>query len=393
MTASVNPGGGLFDTLIPGLNSSLFPSADATYDLGSSSKRYKDIYYSGKLIGPTIGPSSAQQHTIPAVSSDTLALLNATQTLASKTLSNAILSGTTVSDMAASQAANTTLYSTTINNTQTNSVIVSQLNLGTSGKSQGILIKGTGSFPASNTELDKFLTLWGNTNGNSNKVLSIGDGTTFNESWYGLARGDLIGSNQATISIGGNNTTAFNSSLTGVSARTSFKCSGENLNNNTISNDFSNTQITVTTAKTDYYGRWDLSRSVSTAVTVTDTYALTSFKRTNITNHASATLNAQGEVVRIENIRTQTLGTCTDTVVVLKAIQDANSTGDIYQAISGSTKHFYVKSNGLPGWIAADTQTTVGIAGGASAVPATPLGYAKIDVTGIGTVVVAYYNP
>ena len=41
---------------------------------------------SGHIIAPDIGPSASQRHTIPSVASDTIALLNATQTLAGKTL-------------------------------------------------------------------------------------------------------------------------------------------------------------------------------------------------------------------------------------------------------------------------------------------------------------------
>lgn len=40
----------------------------------------------------------------------------------------------------------------------------------------------------------------------------------------------------------------------------------------------------------------------------------------------------------------------------------------------------------------ASTQTTVGAAGGASALPATPLGYTHINIIGIGRVVIPYYN-
>lgn len=43
------------------------------------------------IIVAKIGPAIAQQHIIPAVASDTIALLNATQTLASKTLTSPIL--------------------------------------------------------------------------------------------------------------------------------------------------------------------------------------------------------------------------------------------------------------------------------------------------------------
>jgi hypothetical protein len=298
--------------------------------------------------------------------------------------------------MPASQPANTTQLTQTIHDTQANSVLAQKIDLGSSGKAQGLLIKGTGSFPASTTELDKHLTLWGSNAAGANKLFSVGFGTpTYTESWYMLGRGDLVGTN-TSISQGGSpnagGSQAFNSvSATGAGQVRGFVQTGENLNNNTVANDFSNTQVAVTINKTDHYGRWDLSRSVTTAALVTDTYALASFKRTNQSNHAGATLNAGGQVILAQNVRTQTLGTVTDTVDVIKAVQDASSTGDIIAAYSGATKHFSVKSNGLPAWVAADTQSTVGAAGAASALPVLPTGYLKIDVSGT-TKVVPYYD-
>jgi hypothetical protein len=50
--------------------------------------------FSGALVAPAIGPSAAQQHTLPAVVSDTVSLLAATQTLTNKTISGGALSGT-----------------------------------------------------------------------------------------------------------------------------------------------------------------------------------------------------------------------------------------------------------------------------------------------------------
>ena len=90
--------------------------------------------------------------------------------------------------------------------------------------------------------------------------------------------------------------------------------------------------------KTDFYENLNISREVSTAVTVTDTYNLSNLVRTNISNNAGATLNAQGSVQKITNVRTQTLGTCTDTVVVQKLIQDSGSTGNIYTHSTGATQ-------------------------------------------------------
>jgi hypothetical protein len=52
----------------------------------------------GGLVVSTVGPTSAQQHTLPAVTADTIALLAAAQTLTNKTLSSPSMSGVSVTD-------------------------------------------------------------------------------------------------------------------------------------------------------------------------------------------------------------------------------------------------------------------------------------------------------
>ena len=52
-----------------------------------------DVTFGAKIIGGTIGPTSGQQHTLPAVTSDTVALIAASQTLTNKTLSGGTVSG------------------------------------------------------------------------------------------------------------------------------------------------------------------------------------------------------------------------------------------------------------------------------------------------------------
>jgi hypothetical protein len=47
-----------------------------------------DITFGAKIIGGTLGPTSGQQHTVPAIASDTFALIAATQTLTNKTLTS-----------------------------------------------------------------------------------------------------------------------------------------------------------------------------------------------------------------------------------------------------------------------------------------------------------------
>lgn len=72
----------------------IVPETDNTYDMGQDALRWQDIKYAGKLVGPTIGPATTQQHTLPAVASDTVALLAATQELDNKTLDSSVGKGT-----------------------------------------------------------------------------------------------------------------------------------------------------------------------------------------------------------------------------------------------------------------------------------------------------------
>ncbi|MGH9969258.1 MAG: hypothetical protein ACREBG_15860, partial [Pyrinomonadaceae bacterium] len=52
-----------------------------------------NLTVTGNLISPKIGPSGTQQHTLPVVTSDTIALVAATQTLTNKTLTNPAVTG------------------------------------------------------------------------------------------------------------------------------------------------------------------------------------------------------------------------------------------------------------------------------------------------------------
>lgn len=129
---------------------------------------------------------------------------------------------------------------------------------------------------------------------------------------------------------------------------------------------------------------------VTSANTRTHSGSVMLLQRSATTNNASANFTVSAAVLAVVQTYTQTSGTLTMTAPVATFSQASSATGDIQQNLVGATKHFYVKSSGLPGWVAADTQTTVGAAGGASALPATPTGYLKIDQDGT-TVAVPYY--
>jgi len=64
------------------VNGDILPDADNTRSIGSPTKRWKDVQT------VTLGG-----HTVPAVAADTLALLDATQTLTNKTLSSPVIQG------------------------------------------------------------------------------------------------------------------------------------------------------------------------------------------------------------------------------------------------------------------------------------------------------------
>lgn len=76
-------------------------------------------------------------------------------------------------------------------NTQnaTDTVYGQYISMGTSQKTTGELLFGTGSLDSSGKNVHQ--VLWGNTTGNANKVLSIGNGTTFSERLYVLGDGTL----------------------------------------------------------------------------------------------------------------------------------------------------------------------------------------------------------
>lgn len=71
-----------------------------------------------------------------------------------------------------------------------------------------------------------------------------------------------------------------------------------------------------------------------------------------------------------------------------------NTAHDIVMGFAGGTQYLYQPSfpSNAPNWASSLSQTTVGAAGAASALPANPVGYIKIKVNGT-TYVVPAYNP
>lgn len=64
-----------------------------TNDVGATATRTRTIYVGTSIVSPTIGPTAAQQHTLPAVASDTIALIGAGQTYVSPVLTTPTING------------------------------------------------------------------------------------------------------------------------------------------------------------------------------------------------------------------------------------------------------------------------------------------------------------
>jgi hypothetical protein len=81
--------------------------------------------------------------------------------------------------------------------------------------------------------------------------------------------------------------------------------------------------------------------------------------------------------------------------IALRVDTDAtwsNATAKLLSLRTNTSEKVYWNSDGLQNWLTGNTQSTVGAAGGASALPATPTGYLKVLVNGT-TKVVPYYDP
>lgn len=77
-------------------------------------------------------------------------------------------------------------------NTQANQPVLANLQLGTSGNTQGLIIQGTGSQTTGAVGTGaNHLTLWGNTASNDSKVISVGNETSFTEHFSMLATGGM----------------------------------------------------------------------------------------------------------------------------------------------------------------------------------------------------------
>lgn len=99
--------------------------------------------------------------------------------------------------------------------------------------------------------------------------------------------------------------------------------------------------------------------------------------------------NVSGNALNLQGRIADSAATC----IKLKSLTTLTTAGANIAAFypdDGTTIAFYVTKDGYPGWPGSNSQATVGAAGGAAALPATPTGYAKVDVNGT-TYVMPYY--
>jgi len=87
--------------------------------------------------------------------------------------------------------------------------------------------------------------------------------------------------------------------------------------------------------------------NTATTGTKADDFNLVYMKRTSVQNGVDGTFTQAGSVLKLENVATQTAGTLTDTVDVLRLVQSSTiSTGNIIQGYKGATAVFTIDKDG-----------------------------------------------
>lgn len=119
-TATWNESGTTFNALKVNITDTTSAAASKLLDLQVASSSKFSVTKAGlvtaasSLVAPTIGPNASQVHTLPAVTSDTVALVAATQTLTNKTLTSPILTSPTANTtLTLGDACNVVLNTTT----------------------------------------------------------------------------------------------------------------------------------------------------------------------------------------------------------------------------------------------------------------------------------------
>lgn len=249
-------------------------------------------------------------------------------------------------------------------NTQANQPVLANLQIGTSGNVMGVMIQGTGSITTGAVGTgSNHLTIWGNTANNNNYALSVGNGTSYTETAVLTTAGQFgispkIASTQCAFQIDIGNASAgglvytasagngtllaiplvSTSESFGLLSSTSFGIKNHvradvQMFDFTVGNTSASTLYT--TARTADFYTIQHNR-IHGNNSITDNFIHCNITRDTRKNGTGTTL-AQGSVLTIQNLYTQTTGTLTDSVNVLKVSQNASSTGDIQQWLIGST--------------------------------------------------------
>lgn len=250
-------------------------------------------------------------------------------------------------------------------NTQSNQPVLADLQIGTSGNVMGVLIQGTGSSTAGAAGTGaNHLTLWGNTANNSNKALSIGNGTSYGERYYITARGETAIT--PTIAAGWTGITLNSAGVTGGNTAVAIDISSNMTSNNNFQGIIDSGTIAPTSTNT-YFIECSKSQTATTAinnaklVSLSSAYIIASANtrersadefyvlRSGTTSHASANLTMSGAVAHFQTAATQSSGTLLVSGPVLKVEGPAASafwTGKLVDCVTNSSTVFAVNSSG-----------------------------------------------
>ena len=206
-----------------------------------------------------------------------------------------------------------------------------------------------GQFPNGGTSRDNMMALFSNNNSNFGYQTMIGGNGTFASSYSAHPAGNGFSFN---FFVKDNGRGSVNSMIIGwsQSRRDSKGIWGWNrMQGSSGSRTLDSNQIYT-------------QRNHLYATSVSDNFSLFNFKRESIANHASANVTSQGSVIHAENVATQTAGTLTDSVSVLKLTQDNDSTGghilmNSYSGTPTTDGTFYFDGSDLKARIGGTTYT------------------------------------
>lgn len=243
----------------------------------------------------------------------------------------------------------------TAGSTQANNPVLLNLQVGTSANVMGAMIQGTFSNTVGAVGTgESGLTIWGNTSNQNTRAISIGNGTSFTERFSVSTAGNI--NTTGSLIVTGSSILGTNGNLVVTNIVTQ-KPSGD-VNAIQIQGQGIETASYLVIAKStddsllaDFRGRvidassvvtssasltartispYDLTvnrTSTRTSGTTADDFRALSIVRSATQNGAGGTLTSTGSVIYAENASTQTAGTHTNSVNVIQATQDADSTG------------------------------------------------------------------